>query len=350
MKKILLLVSMICMMVSMPVFAEETKRVISGGYAYAVLEDGTAKILKHFGSAAELDVPSELDGYAVTSIGENAFASYSRLSSITLPEGITSIGDSAFFQCTSLSSITLPDSIAAIGVNPFICDNISFSVSPDHSYLAVIDGVLFSKPDKRLISFPDTKEDYSVPNGIKIIGDYAFFNCKNLSNITLPEGITSIGDYAFSNCWSLSSITLPEGITSIGDSVFGACTSLSSITLPEGITSVEDNAFISCTSLSSITLLEGVTSIGDSAFANCTSLSSITLPESITSIGDSAFCACTSLSSITLPEGLTSIGDDSFSGCNNMTITVNRDSFAAEYCKEKGLNYTYPDANDWLNN
>ena len=120
--------------------------------------------------------------------------------------------------------------------------------------------------------------------------------------------------------------------------------------VPKGIRSIGDYAFYSCKSLTAITLPEGLTSIGDSAFIGCRSLAAITLPESVTSIGELAFSSCSSLTAITLPESLESIGTDAFADCpKNMQFTVVRDSYAAKWCKENGLNYTYPDALDWLN-
>ena len=47
------------------------------------------------------------------------------------------------------------------------------------------------------------------------IGDFAFYECSGLTEITLPEVVTSIGNYAFSGCSGLTEITLPEGVTSI---------------------------------------------------------------------------------------------------------------------------------------
>ena len=359
MKRLLILVAMICVMLSVTTFAEDedVETFTSGDYEYALLEDGTAMITKYNGEATELEVPSELDGYAVTSIGEMVFGFFSYL-----------------------SSITLPDSIATLETNPFLLDSISISVSPDHPYLAVIDGVLFSKPDKRLIYFPGTKEEYTVPNGILSIGDKAFAFCSDLISITLPEGLTSIADLAFGGCSSLNNITLPDSIATIGVNPFSGDNIRVSVspdhpylavidgvlfskpdkrliyspdtkedyTVPNGIQNIGNYGFSGC-SLSSITLPEGVVSIGDSAFSSCSNLSSITLPDSLTNIGEEAFGYCKSLSSITLPESITSIGENAFSGCDDLIITVNRGSYAAEYCKENGLNYTYPDINDWLN-
>ena len=49
-----------------------------------------------------------------------------------------------------------------------------------------------------------------IPKGVKSIGNYAFYNCNNLTSITIPDSVTSIGDYAFRNCTSLTSINIPE--------------------------------------------------------------------------------------------------------------------------------------------
>ena len=117
------------------------------------------------------------------------------------------------------------------------------------------------------------------------------------------------------------------------------------------VTSIGYRAFYSCESLKNITLPDSVTAIGDYAFNDCSSLTSITIPDSVAAIGDFAFSGCTSLACLTLPDSVTSIGTDAFSGCSRLrTITVSRGSYAAQYCKENCLPYTYPDSLDWLNN
>ena len=83
-----------------------------------------------------------------------------------------------------------------------------------------------------------------------------------------------------------------------------------------------------------------MTSIGDSAFYDCRSLTSVTIPDSVTSIGDSAFSRCSSLTNISIPRGVTAIGPDAFYKCSiGLSVTVQQDSYAEEYCKENNLYY-----------
>ena len=275
-------------------------------------------------------VSSGENSYKVYSIGSNAFYNCSRLTSITIPEGVTSIGSYAFRGCSGLTSISLPSTLTSIGGYAFFnCSNLT---------------------------------SITIPEGVTSIGGAAFFNCRSLTSITIPEGVTSIGSGTFQSCSGLISISLPSTLTSIGDSAFIGCTSLkafygngnsyytiddnralivdggetllayaegnaeTSYSIPKGVTSIGVNAFYRCSSLTSITIPERVTSIGAQAFSNCSNLTSITIPEGVTSIGDSAFYYCSSLISITIPERVTSIGTYAFSRCSGLTqITINGD-------------------------
>ena len=314
---------------------------------------------------------------SVISIGDSAFSCCKSLTSITIPDSVTSIGDSAFSDCDSLTSITIPDFVTQIGVNPFVfCSSLkSIFVSPDHPYFAVIDDVLFRKADKTLISYPEGKASstYTIPQGIISIGNGAFFDNSSLKSITIPDSVTSIGDWAFSSCDSLTSITIPDSVTSIGVGAFESCYSLTSITIPDSVTSIGDNAFSSCDSLITVSIPDSVTSIGDWAFASCDSLTTVSIPDSVTAIGNNAFYSCDSLITVSIPDSVTAIGKSAFEKCGslttvsipdsvttigyyafdncpNLTLTVPRNSYAAEYAKTNNIPYTYPDANDWLNN
>ena len=128
------------------------------------------------------------------------------------------------------------------------------------------------------------------------LGNYAFYDCRVLTNLTIPSSVTSIGESAFEYCRGLTSLTIPSSVTSIGESAFRYCRGLTSLTIP-----------------SSVTL------IGGSVFSGCSGLTSLTIPSSVTSIGNNAFHGCSGLTSLTIPSSVTSIGSDAFSGCSSLT-------------------------------
>lgn len=232
----------------------------------------------------------------VTSIGDRAFQDCRNLSNVKLPNSLTLIYNDAFSNCTSLASVIIPDSVTSIGDDAFLgCISLkSIEISDNNKNYSSVDGVLFNKNKSVLVIYPAGKTDsvYSIPNSVTSIGNSAFSECTNLSNITITDSVISIGDFAFSNSTSLRSVTIPDSVTIIGVSAFYDCKNLINVTLPDSITSIDYSVFSDCTSLTNITIPDSVTNIGDSAFECCTSLTNITIPDSVTSIGNDAFYSC----------------------------------------------------------
>ncbi len=110
----------------------------------------------------------------MTSIGNSAFSSCNRLTSISIPNSVTTIGNSAFSSCNRLTSVT-------------------------------------------------------IPNSVTTIEDYTFSGCTRLTSVTIPNSVIAIRNHAFSYCDLLTSVTIPNSVTTIGDFAFFLCMSLNFI-------------------------------------------------------------------------------------------------------------------------
>lgn len=161
-----------------------------------------------------------------------------------------------------------------------------------------------------------------LSNNINYINEQAFYNCPNLTSITIPNNVVHIDQMAFGNCFHLTSITIPNNVVSIDDSVFSHCSNLTSITIPKSVQQIGAYAFDSCISLISIALPDGIQIIENSTFSYCISLTRITIPNSVESIGSEAFLDCNLLIYIYIPDSVTSIHSYAFDNCYNILECV----------------------------
>ena len=281
-----------------------------GDYTYAILENGSAEIVRYSGRNNAVMIPGELDGHPVSAIGEAAFEGCSYVTSVVVPDGVKTIGDDAFLCCEGLLSVTLPDSMEVIGTAAFTgCSGLT---------------------------------SVMIPNGVRIIGRDAFFGCKGLTSISIPDSVEEIGISAFANCSGLTSITFPDNVKTLGEFVFSSCTGLTSVTLPDDCAVIPAFAFSGCNSLKSITLPGGVREIGTRAFWKCEIMTSVTIPVTVTTIGDEAFGGCSELHSVRIAANVTAIGENAFHGCaEGLTVAVDRGSYAERYCEQNGIKHSY---------
>ena len=327
-------------------------------------------------------------------ISGQAFCNCSALTGITIPESVETIAVNAFSGCKSLTEITIPESVKTLGYYAFHgcynlkkvdmskaknlttietrtfwnCSNLtelylpeSISTVQDNAFegsinlnYTVVDGgrYLGNKSNPYLVLVKATSTDISecrIKNGTQVIANNAFYECSNLTSVSIPNSVTSIGEAAFQHCSNLSQVKIPNSVKTVGNSAFYNCYSLHSIDVPQSVTSIGDNAFQGLRNINYYGTAGSETSTwsalmrngkyngggyekGDFVFIDeeCTRLrayigngANIVLPETTKSIESHAFIGCSTLKSVTIPDGVETIGGLAFQGCNNLkTLTI----------------------------
>lgn len=289
------------------------------------------------------------------SIEMSAFV-YTNLASIILPDSVSFLGSDAFSSCTQLTSVVLSTDLDSIGSGVFnSCDALNdISISQQNKKYSVADGILFNKDATTLLECLTSKSgNCTVPEGVTLIADNAFFSNGKLTTVSLPSTLVTIGKSAFEYCWDLTSVTLPDNLASIGEKAFKDCGDITLFSasdknkffsvedgvllnkdkttliaypsakstkyvIPESVTSIGAYAFYGCSDLDSLIISNHVTTIGNCAFNGCSGLLSLLLPASLTTIDEQALSGCSKLQTLTFPAGLTSIGDNAFSYCQRL--------------------------------
>lgn len=246
----------------------------------------TGTIKKYNGNDAVVNIPSEINGTPVTTIGNAAFRD-SSVTSVTIPASVTEIGANAFAGCTNLTSVNYIggdwSNLTIQSGNPAVED-----AAKDAANEQLFDfEFILNNTAVVVISYKGTAADVTIPSRYKgkpvtVIDPVAFYNNSAVTSVTIPDSVTAIPDYAFGFCSQLTNISIPNSVTFIGFSAFNSCTSLKSITLPSSLSTIQSYAFYNCGNLKTIRIPVSVTSIGNYAFDVCPSLMTVTYPGSKT--------------------------------------------------------------------
>lgn len=296
----------------------------------------TVTITKYTGKESTVILPSTINSWPVTKIGEDALKDNTTITSVTIPDSVTEIGANAFAGCTNLTSVTYGGDWSNLTIqsgNPAVEDAakdaaneqlFDFEFTPDNTAVIVT-------------RYKGTAADVTIPSRYKgkpvtMIDHVAFHNSSVVTSVTIPDSVTAIPDYAFGFCSQLTNISIPNSVTFIGFSAFNSCTSLKSITLPSSLSTIQSYAFY-----------------------NCGNLKTIRIPVSVTSIGNYAFDVCPSLMTVTYPGSKTQWDDNITKGSNNdvlennlicamleATFTADGTTFAPPQTINRGEKFTKP--------
>lgn len=262
--------------------------------------------------------------YSVTSYN------YSGESTYSIPESYNGLPvkewTAYWGEDCQISELIIPASITYLSSLPASVYTVSIAAS--NPVYEMDSNCLIKKDGEDRILLDVTNNFSYIPSNVTKIGNNAFAG-SNITDIDIPYGVKEIGSYCFYNCKNLISISIPSSVTTIGDYAFEGCTSLDSITLPSSVyfpatyTHYEFSGYTG-----KIILAEGWEKIGSNAFTN-SDITEIVFPSSLLEIGDFAFSNASRLEKVRIPKSVTTIGFGVFSH-NSKTIIIDCSEFSSK--------------------
>lgn len=312
-----------------------------GDFSYEIKPDGVH--ITGYRGGVFCSIPENISGKTVTAIDPLAFA-YSGISVVNVPQTVTCIDASAFDGCFSLVAI---------------------NVDLMNANYSSVSGALYSKDGKTLYRYPENSEGEAVvPDGVTVIGEFAFNHCIKLESIVLPSSVTEVSGRSFMYCPGLRSVASSGNFTSEDGALFSAdkktlvfCpqnTGAGTYQIPAGTVSVSAFAFPGDSTVKTVMIPASVTSIDERAFSEassverfvvnssnpvynavngalCASDTLVCVPkaykgdftvEKVTKIGAYAFYNCRYADTITFKSSVNEIGDRAFGECHGLSLLL----------------------------
>ena len=308
--------------------------------------------------------------YDVTNISSYAFNRCSKLREITVGDNVQKISEGAF-SLSGLSKIHIGKQVQKIETSwlvPFEGTKLEeITIDPENRFYTVKDGVLFTADMSELVRYPsqDTRTEYTIPDSVTKISQYAFESVRNVKNMMIPSGVEEIGAAAFEAATALYPVQDLRNVKRLGAMAFADVKNLRMILLGENLqiymgkayqntnqiiirsgieslylpggTKTSYEVLNGCTGVKSVIFGKGMTlHRGDGAY--CKELENIVLPEDLTEIPENFAKGCTSLKSIYIPETVTKIGENAFQD-DTVVLYGKKDSVAESYAKGAGLTF-----------
>lgn len=315
-----------------------------------------------------LIIPSTINDKPVKKIATGAFYNCSNLSNVEISEGIEEISDKAFENCSNLHRVYIPMSIKkASGYSFYSCHYIERLDPKDYPPFNMIytrfyiykgsimenyysderlmdrgdvpDNFLYeeNESDVKIVKYKADNPEVSIPDEIHckpvtVIGEEAFKDKSNITNIHLGANVKDIEEGAFDGCTNLTKINIPSEVKEIKYKVFNNCINLKVVNFSgyfeHGVrraqwVSIGEKAFNECVNLEELNNCHIHITVGDYAFYNCNKLKKLGIRDYIFNVGNYAFYNCVNLEgtdSMDDPNTIAcSTGDYAFYNCKKMS-------------------------------
>lgn len=232
---------------------DKTKLVKYTGTATSVSIPDTIKTIGAEAFAGNTTLTSVSIGKNVTEIEYGAFKDCSYLNNVSLPDSLITLGNAVFSNNTSLKKIVLPKNLKNLGSGVFAgCDNLTtMEIAKENPNFIFEKNALYDKEKTILYCFTEGAKStsYSMPDSVIDIDEYAFWGNDSLKEILFSTNLKEIPAFAFSNCRNLLAVSIPYSVKSIDSKAFENCISLQKVMIPASVSYIHTTAFDGCPKL-----------------------------------------------------------------------------------------------------
>lgn len=184
------------------------------------------------------------------------------------------------------------------------------------------------------IIIPESINDFKV----EFLDANVLSEQKEITSVVMCDSIKYLGK-AICYDSSLRNIRISNSISCIPEWCFGYCTQLRECYVPDGVSSIDNYSFYDCEMLEKIRLPKSIIFLGVGSFSHCHSLKGMDLPEELEFISDKVFQFCHEMICIVIHSKVRYIGKDAFRKCEKVTIVIDNNSLAVDYCKKNKIKY-----------
>lgn len=190
-----------------------------------------------------MNIPGYIDGHKIEVIAAEFTRGCIGVSKVTIPNTVTEIKRGAFVYTKRIQSISISSSVKTIAADVFSGNNcLKFTVDSNNKYFQAINGDLYSKDGKTLVSATGSSMT-KIPSFVEVIGDDAFCGNDHIVDITIPATVKKISYAAFASCDNLRNVIIEgNGLTTVESRAFQT-TKLISLNIPSSVTSFSYDAF-----------------------------------------------------------------------------------------------------------